>query len=116
MGDIHSPSYSGSRALYLIVFILFANGRDTMACELWSHGLDGISRNVHPTAQVDIPTGTVVKFITDYMTTYGRRNRIIGQYSFNGGVQFTGIHKILGSSVPYISKCYSSRCNHRLGL
>ena len=71
--------------------------------ELWSHGLDGISRDVHPTAQVDIPTGTVREFITEYLTPDGRQNIIIGQSSVNGSVKVTGFTEIWGSSLPYIS-------------
>ena len=58
-GDICSPSYSVSGSPDLIIFIQCVYGRDPMSHKLWSHGLDGLSRNVHPTAQVDIPTGTV---------------------------------------------------------
>ena len=39
----------------------------------------------------------------DYLTTDGRLNRIIGQYSVNESVQFTGIPEIWVSSLRYIS-------------
>ena len=55
MGDIWRPSDSGSH-------------------ELWSRGLDGPSRDIHPAAQIDIPTRTVVEFITDYLTPGRGRN------------------------------------------
>ena len=39
-------------------FIQCVNDREPMANELWSHGLDGLCRDIHPTARVEIPPGT----------------------------------------------------------
>ena len=49
MGDIFIPSDYGNKALYPIIFIQCVNGRDPMAHEFWSHGLDGLSNDVHLT-------------------------------------------------------------------
>ena len=50
MGSIWRPyAGTGSRDLDPSVFIQFINGWDPTASKFWSHGLDGISRNVHPT-------------------------------------------------------------------
>ena len=70
--------------------------------ELWYHGLDGLSCDVHYTARIEIPTGSVREFITEYLTPYGRQNRIIGQCYVNGSVQFTGFTEIWGSRLTYI--------------
>ena len=43
---------TGSRDPDPRVFIQLINGRYSMANELWSHGLDGLSHDVHPKAQV----------------------------------------------------------------
>ena len=57
MGCIWSLSYgTGSRSSDPIFFIQCINVRDPMANNLWSHGMDGLSRDVHPTARLDIPT------------------------------------------------------------
>ena len=58
-GGIWRPSDgTGSEATYPSVFIQCVNSWEPMANKLWSHGLDDICRDVHPTAQVDIPPGT----------------------------------------------------------
>ena len=79
MGDIQSPYDYGRGAPDPRIFIHCVNGREPMAHELWSHGLDGLSCNVNPTTRVDIPTGTFGEFITEYLTPDERQNRIIGQ-------------------------------------
>ena len=73
-----------------------------MAHKLWYHVLDGLSRDVHPTSLLDIPTDTVREFFMDYLTPDGRQNKIIVQCSVNGSVKFTGFPKIWGNSLPYI--------------
>ena len=76
-----------------------------MANDLCYHGLDGISRDVHPTAQFGIPPGTDREFITEYLTNDRRHIRIVGKYYVNGSVQFTVITEGWVSSsdiLPYI--------------
>ena len=53
--------------------------------------------------QVDIPPRNDGKLLTDYLTTDGRRIRIIGKYYVNGSVQFIVSPKVWGSILPYIS-------------
>ena len=93
MGDIHSPSVYGSKAPDVSIFIQCVSGREPVAHKLWSHGMDGLSLNIHPVAQVDIPTVNVGSFFTEYLNTDRRENRIIGESSVNGSVQFTEITK-----------------------
>ena len=36
--------------------------------EVWTYGEDGVTREVHPTARVDVGAGFVGEFDTDYLT------------------------------------------------
>ena len=74
-----------------------------MAHKLWYYGLDGLSCNFHPIAQIDIDTETVREFNTEYLTNYGQKNRFICQYSVIGSAKFTIFNEIWGNSLPYIS-------------
>ena len=66
--------------------------------------LDGIYREVHPTACVDIPYGTVGAFVTNYLAENGRLVEIIGEISVNGNVQFLGLSdQVWVSGFPYIA-------------
>ena len=79
IGSIWSPSDgTGSGATDPIVLIQYVNGWEPMANELWSHGLDGLCHDVHPTARVEIHPGTDGEFIMEYLTTDGWRIKIIG--------------------------------------
>ena len=103
MGDIWRPSDSGIGDPYPCIFIQCVNGRERMAHKLWSHGLYGLVRNVYPTGRVEIPTGTVREFITEYLTPDGWKNKIIGQRSVNGSIKFNGVPEIWGIILPYIA-------------
>ena len=70
--------------------------------ELWCHELAVLCHEVHPTAGVDIATVTFGKFITEYMTADGKKNRIIGRDSANGSDQFIFIPEVWVSSFPYV--------------
>ena len=99
VGSIQRPSYStGIEDPYPIFFIQCINIICHMANELWYHGSYGLSRDVHPTARVEIPTGADSEFITEYLTNDGRYIRIICQYSVNRSVQVTGIPEVWGSA------------------
>ena len=39
-------------------------------------------REVHPTAHVDIPEGTVRDFVTKYLSENGRHNQIISEFFY----------------------------------
>ena len=69
-----------------IIFIQCSSGLGPMANKLWSHGLDGVCRNVHPTERVEIPTRTDREFITEYLTADGNCIEIIEKYYVNGSV------------------------------
>ena len=99
MGDIRLPFNYSSKDTYLAVLIQCVNGRDCMSHRLWCHGLDGFFQELHMIARVEIPTRTFKEFITNYLTAYRRRNRIIGQYFVNGNVQLFGIPEVWDSSL-----------------
>ena len=53
--------------------------------------LDRIIREVHPTEQLEVTTGTVGESVTNYLAENGCRIQIIGQLSVNDSVQFFGV-------------------------
>ena len=57
---------------------------------------------MHLYAHIDIPAGNVGEFVTEYFSENGQHNRIIGELSINGSVQFIGISDIWGSVLPFI--------------
>ena len=59
--------------------------------EFWCLRSDGITREVQPTAQVDVGAGVVGHFLPNYLTENGCRIPIIGQISINGSVEYLGI-------------------------
>ena len=92
MGSIwRSSDGTGNEATYTRVFIQCINGWDHMTNDLWYHWFKSLSRDVHPTAQVEIPPGTDGKLTTEYLTNNGQHIIIIGKSFVNGSVQFTSI-------------------------
>ena len=103
MSDIKRPYDYGDWDTDIRVFIQCANDRDTMDHKLWSFGLNVLVYDVHPTAWVDIPTGTGGEFIVEYCTIDRRLYVIIGQYYVNWSIQVTEISKTSCSILTYIS-------------
>ena len=52
MGNIHRPLNHGVGGTKATAFIQYINGQEPQIYELWCLGLDGIRREVHPTARV----------------------------------------------------------------
>ena len=64
--------------------------------------MDRVSRKVHPTAHVEVTSGTVIKFVTNYLDENGHITEIIGKISGNYSVQFLGFSdKSWGSRLPF---------------
>ena len=82
------PSDSGSRGTEVTDFIQCINGQEPQVHELWFMVLDGIGHKVHSTARVEVTSGTVGEFVTDYFAENGRQIEIIGQLSVNESVHF----------------------------
>ena len=68
--------------------------------KIWRLGSDGITREVHPTAQIDIGAGTMGQFSYDYLAENGWRIPILGQISINGSVKMLGIPNLCRTSGP----------------
>ena len=67
------------------------DGQDHQVHEVWAFSDDGITREVHLTAQVDVGAGVIGQFSSDYLTESGRRIPILGGISINGSVEWLGI-------------------------
>ena len=77
MGDIHRNSNCGSGGPETGAFIQCVNGIEIQIHELLCWDIDGICREVHPTARVDILEGTVREFVTEYLSENGWCNQIL---------------------------------------
>ena len=86
VGPIRRPSDYGSGGTEGPEFILFVDGREPQIHEVWAFGSDGITHEVHPTAQVDIIAGVMGEFSSDSLTESGRRITILRKISMNGSV------------------------------
>ena len=83
---------------------------------MWCLGFNGVTRKIHPTAQVEVSAGTVGQFTNNYLTENGRLIIFIGQLSINGSVQLLGIPDFSKNSVLFfIEKSASSQCALWLG-
>ena len=87
MDTIFRPSNSGGRDSEIGDFIQCIDGIERQIHELWCHKIGGICCKLHPYARIEIKSGTVGEFVTEYFSENGRRNEIIGAISINGSVQ-----------------------------
>ena len=88
MGYIRRPSNPGSGSTKDTDFIKFVHSREPQIHEVWSLGLDRIILKVPPTAQLEVPAGTIGDFLTDYLSENGNRIQIIRQLSINNAYNF----------------------------
>ena len=103
IGDFRQPPDSGNRAPYPSTFIQCVDSTEPMIHGLWFHGINGLCREVHSTVRIEIPSGTIKKFIAEYLSANGWHNRIIGEISINNSVQFFGLSEIWGSELLYVA-------------
>ena len=59
--------------------------------KIYCLGYDGITCELHPTAQVYVGAGSVGQLFSDYLAENGRRIFILGQIPINGSVKLLGI-------------------------
>ena len=71
MRTVHMPLYSSSGGTESTAFIQFVNCPEHQIHELWCLGVDGISQKVNPTARVEVPDGTIVELVTNYLDENG---------------------------------------------
>ena len=91
IGVIRQPSNSGSGADDRLEFICFVGGREPQIHELWIFAEDGITREVHPFARIDVGNFRGDCFRTTYTTEIGRRVSIYGRKLINGSVEWLGV-------------------------
>ena len=75
------------------------DGREPQIHEVWDFGDNGVTREVHPTSQVDAGARVFGEFSYDYITESVCRIPIIGRISINGSVEwlgFPGFHRTGG--------------------
>ena len=58
---------------------------------------------VHTKERIEILSGTVGEFVTEYLSENGRHNQIIGELFINKSIQFIGLYKIWGSGLLFIT-------------
>ena len=103
MGSIRWPSNPGSGSTEDTAFIKCVDGWKPQIHEFWYLGLDNTTLEVHPAAQVEVITGTVKEFLTDYLSENGRRIQIIGQPSVNNSIHFLVVPaQVWGRGLPFI--------------
>ena len=112
VGSIRRIYNSGSEGSEGPEFIHCVDGRDPQMHKVWCFSSGGITREVHPSALVDVSAGLVVQFSSDYLTEDGRRIPIVGQISINGSVEYLGIPDFHRVSGPFwddnlLAPCYS---------
>ena len=86
MGSIRRPYNPGSRSTKDTEFILCVDDPEPQIHELWCVGLDNITREFYPISQLEVVTGTMGDFTTDYLVEKKHRIPIIGQLSINSSV------------------------------
>ena len=86
VGSINIPSNSGSGDAEGPDSIRCLDGRDPQIHEVWTFGEDSVTREVHPTAQVNNGSGFVGEFATNYLTESWSRVSTFGRNSINGSV------------------------------
>ena len=91
MESIRRHSNPSSCSTKDTAFVQCVDGREPQIHELWSLDLYRIIRKVHPTARVEVISGNVRKFVTNYLAENGRIIQTIGQLSINDSVQFWGV-------------------------
>ena len=104
MGSIRWTSNTGSDITKDTSFIQCVDGWGTHIHELWCLDLDSTTHKVHPTEQVEVISGTIREFVTDYLAKNGRRIQNIGQLYVNDSVQFLGVPaQAWGRGLPLFS-------------
>ena len=68
--------------------------------EVWTFREDSVTCDGHLTARVDVGTGFVGKFVTNYLTPTWRRVPMFGSNYFNGSVEWLGVPDFLRNYGP----------------
>ena len=68
-------------------FIHCVDGRQPQIHEFWTFSEDSVTCEVHLTVRVDVGSGFVGEFATDYLNTSWLRFPLFGRSSINGSVK-----------------------------
>ena len=101
VGANRCHSHSGCGVADISKFIRCVDGREPEVNEVWILGEDGVTPEVHPTAQVDIDAGVVCKFATNYLNENGFETSIFCKKIMNGSFEFISIPDPLRTKVTY---------------
>ena len=113
MIPIHQPSEYGSRGTKSVEFIQCFDGREPQVHKIWCLGSDGVTCEVHPTAQIDVGAETVGQLSNQYFAENERRIPVIGQISIKGSVKLLGIpDDAWGCGLPFIENTQSPTVPH----
>ena len=74
--------------------------REPQIRKVWTFGEDDVTREVHPTARVDVGAGFVREFVTDYLTKIWCRVPMFGRKNIYGSVKWLGVLDFLRVDVP----------------
>ena len=85
----------GSGGEYGTKFFRCVDGRQPQIHEVWTFAEDGVTREVHLTARVDVSAGFVGEFDSDYLTPSWRRVPMFGRIYINGSVEWLGVPDFL---------------------
>ena len=91
VGVIRQPLKYDNGADDRLEFICCVGGREPQIHEFWIFAEDGIIREVHPFALIDVGNFSGDCFRTAYATEIGRRVSIYGRKSINGSVEWLGV-------------------------
>ena len=99
-GAIRRPSYSIFVDKDGPEFIRCFDGRQPKIHEVWTFVEDGVTREVHPTARVDVDPFVGECFANDYLTPTWRRIPMFVRNSINGSVDRLGVPNFLRNDGP----------------
>ena len=91
MGSICQISDSVCGGNKDVEFIQCVDGREPQTHKIWCLGSNSVTRDFHPTAQIDVGSETSRQFSTQYFAKNCRIIPVIGQTSVNRSVEILGI-------------------------
>ena len=100
-GSMHCQDNSDSGGKDGPEFIRCVDGRQPQIYEVWTFSEDCVTREVHPTARIDVGDGLVGEFATDYLTPSWSRVPMFGRNYINGSVEWLGVPDFLRNYGPH---------------
>ena len=91
VGYIRLTYDSGNGDAEVPEFIGCVDGQEPHNQEIWAFGSDGVTREVHPTAQIDVSVGVGGEFLYNHLPQIERRIPLLGKISIHGSVEHLGV-------------------------